>query len=52
MNQRTPDTNNPFQPEGRRKPRISDPAKWSPPAYRDRDAERIVGQLSKKEKKR
>lgn len=46
---RTPSQNNPFQPERSRRMREQDPAKWAPPAYRDRDAERVVGQLSKKE---
>ena len=48
---RTPSQNNPFQPERSRPMRELDPAKWARPAYRDLDAERIVGQLSKKEKK-
>ncbi len=47
---RTPSQNNPFQPEQPRRMREADPGKWAPTAYRDRDAERVVGQLSKKEK--
>lgn len=43
----TANVNNPFKPEYRRTPRGDDPAKWAPPAYRDRDAERVVGRLSK-----
>lgn len=42
---------NPYEPERPRRMRERDPAKWAPPAYRDREAERVVGRLSKKEKK-
>ena len=42
--------NNPFMPEYRRPPRDPDPNKWSPPPYRDREAERLVRRLSPKEK--
>lgn len=52
MPRSTANQNHPFKPEARRAPRGDDPSKWSPPPYRDRDAERIAGRLSKKEKKR
>lgn len=49
---RRPAQNHPFQPERPRAPRSGDPAKWSPPPYRDRDAERVAGRLSKKNRKK
>lgn len=51
MPRSTANSNHPFKPEYRRPPREEDPAKWSPPAYRDRDAERVVGRLSKEKKR-
>ena len=46
----TANSNHPFRPESQRPLRETNPAKWSPPAYRDREAERVVGRLSKKGK--
>lgn len=47
----TANSNHPFKSEYQRPLRETNPAKWSPPAYRDREAERVVGRLSKKERK-
>lgn len=49
---RRPSQNHPFQPERARAPKSGDPDEWSPPPYRDRDAERVAGRLSPRKKKR